>query len=72
MMVNLLTQVWLIVTSLTKVTNGTPPQLSVEVTLAGLGAGTNAAHCTVVLAGHVIDGNELSNTVIVCVHVEEF
>ena len=65
MIVNLLIQVWLVVTSLTKVTVGIPLQLSLAVTLAGFGIGTKAAHDTVVLGGQVIVGNVLSNTVMV-------
>jgi len=63
--VNLLIQVWLVVTSLTKVTVGIPLQLSLAVTLAGFGTGTMAAHDTVALGGQVIVGNVLSNTVMV-------
>jgi len=59
------TQVWFTVTSLTKVTTGAgPEQLSLVVTPAILGEGTNDAHCTVILAGQVIVGGVLSNTVI--------
>jgi hypothetical protein len=43
----------LVIISLTKVTVGVPPQLSVRVTLAGLGAGTAEAHITVMGAGQV-------------------
>ena len=61
------------VTSLTKLTTGAgPEQLSDVVTPAIFGAGTWEAHCTVSGAGQVIDGGVLSNTVITCVHVDEF
>jgi hypothetical protein len=42
-----------------------PPQLSVEVTISGLGAGTRFAHWTVTFTGQVNAGEVLSNTVIV-------
>ena len=60
------------VTSPTKVTTGAgPEQLSLVVTLAGFGAGTWLAHCTVSGAGQVIVGGVLSNTVITCKQVAE-
>jgi hypothetical protein len=60
------------VTSLTKVTTGAGPvQLSLVVTKAILGAGTSEAHCTVIGAGHVMDGGVLSNTVMIWVQVAE-
>lgn len=60
------------VTSLTKVTTGAGPvQLSLVVTPAIFGAGTWEAHCTVRLAGQVIEGGVLSNTVITCIQVAE-
>lgn len=69
--VYLLVQVWFEVISLTNVTVGAPPQLSVEVTLAGFGAGTCEAHCTETPAGHVKVGTVLSKTVMICVQVAE-
>ena len=70
--VNLLTQVELIVTSLTHMTVGVPPpQLSVAGRFVA-GGRTFEAHETVTLAGHVIIGGVTSLTVIVCVHVAEF
>ena len=48
-----------------------PPQLSVEVTLAGLGVGTWLLHVTVIPAGQVNVGAVLSNTEMVCAHVAE-
>jgi hypothetical protein len=48
---------------------GTPLQLSVAVTLAGLGAGIREAHWTVTPAGQVICGAVPSKTVMVCVQV---
>ncbi len=58
--------------SLTKVTVGATPQLSVAVTDAAFGAGTSAAHCTATAPGHVICGGVVSFTVIVWVHVAVF
>lgn len=52
----------LVITSPAKVTIVGPPQLSVAVILPGLGAGTSLAHCTVTLAGQVMDAM-LSTTV---------
>lgn len=46
----------------------TPPQLSVAITLAVLGAGTAEAQLTVTGAGQVITGGVWSFTVITCVH----
>ena len=66
-----LAQVWLVMTSLINVTVTVPPQLSLVVAEAGLGAGTWLAHCTVTGAGQVIIGSELSKTVIVCEQVAE-
>jgi len=61
-----------VVTSLTNVTTGAgPEQLSLVVTVAILGTGTNAAHCTVIATGHVIVGGTLSNTVITWIQVAE-
>src|SRR5688572_11605558 len=62
----------LVTTSPTCVIVGVPLQLSEAVTLAVLTAGTWLAHSTVTLAGHVIVGAVLSNTVIVWAHVAEF
>ena len=64
-MVNRLAQVWLLVTSPTKVTVGAaPPQLSVPtVTLVVLAAGTWLAHCTVTGAEQEIVGAMLSTAV---------
>jgi hypothetical protein len=57
------------VASLTCVTVTVPLQLSLAVTNAVFGAGTFAAHVTVIAEGHVSVGATLSLTVIVCVHV---
>ena len=55
--VNLFPQVWLVTTSLTKVIVTGPPQLSVALTKAGLGAGPRLAQLTVIGAGQaVMDG----------------
>ena len=62
---NLLMQVRLVTTSLTKMTLVIPLQLSEAITVAVFGTGTWLAHCTLTLTGHVIDGGVLSNTVIV-------
>ena len=60
------------VTSLTNVTTGAgPEQLSLVVTVAILGTGTNAAHCTVIAAGQIMVGGILSNTVITWIQVAE-
>lgn len=61
-------QVWLLITSLIWVTVTTPPQLSVAITLAVLGAGTAEAQLTVTGAGQVITGGVWSFTVMICVH----
>jgi len=53
------------------VTEANPLQLSDAMTRAGFGAGTRLAHCTVILAGHMMNGTVSSNTVIVCEHVAE-
>jgi hypothetical protein len=45
-----------VVTSLTKVIVGEPPQLSDDMTLPAFGAGTLEAQVTVMGAGHVILG----------------
>jgi hypothetical protein len=66
-----LAQVWLETTSSTKVTVGTPAQLSLAVTLAGLFAGTLAAQETVTATGQVTVGGVWSSTVIICEHVAE-
>jgi hypothetical protein len=65
MIVYWLPQMGLMVTSLTKVTVGVPLQLSEAVTEAGFGAGTFEPQVTVVLGGHVMVGNVLSNMVMV-------
>jgi hypothetical protein len=39
---------------------------------AGFGAGTWLAHCTVTLAGQVIEGRVLSKTMIIWLQVAEF
>jgi hypothetical protein len=57
------------VTSLTKLTVTVPLQLSVVVTAPVFVAGMDAAHVTVVLAGHVIVGAMLSFTVMICEQV---
>jgi len=44
------------VISLTKVTTGTPLQLSLTVTLPGFGVGTMVAQATVIFIGQVIVG----------------
>jgi len=46
-----------------------PPQLSEAVTKLIFGAGTNEAHCTVTVAGQVMEGGVVSLTVMVCVQV---
>ena len=66
---NLFTQVELVVMSLTNVTEGTPVQLSLALTLAGFGAGICEAHCTVTPIGQVSVGGVPSNTVMICVQV---
>jgi hypothetical protein len=58
-----------VVTSLTKVTVGVPPQLSDFTTLVISGAGTNDAQDTVTGGGQVIEGGVWSFTVITCVQV---
>ena len=68
--VYLLTQVWLVITSLTQVTVG-GPQLSAAVTEAILTGSTNDAHWTDTLAGHVMVGGCKSRTVTVNEQVEE-
>ena len=45
------------------------PQLSEAVTRPVFAAGTSASHCTVTLAGQLIEGGVVSLTVMVCVHV---
>jgi hypothetical protein len=67
---NLFAQVMLVVTSLTNIMVAVP-QLSVEVTEAGLFGGTALAHDTVTGAGHVSVGGVSSKTVIVCVQDAE-
>ena len=62
--VYLLAQVWLLITSLTWVTT-TPEQLSIAVTLAGAGVGTLPAQLTVTGARQVITGLCVSFTVTV-------
>jgi hypothetical protein len=57
-------QVWFEVTSLTKVTIGTPLQLSLATTLFISGTGTRLAQLTVTGAGQVILGGVRSLTVI--------
>ena len=64
--------VWLEITSPTCVITAVPEQLSVDVTSAILGAGTKAAHCTLIAAGHVSIGGVSSNTVMICVQVDVF
>ena len=61
-----------VATSLTKVTVGAPPQLSVAVTRLMFGAGRVEKHCAVVGPGQVIEGGVVSLTVIIWVQVEEF
>jgi hypothetical protein len=51
---------------------GVPPQLSLDVIPGALAGGIMLAHDTVTLAGQVIEGVELSNTVMTCVQLEEF
>jgi len=53
------------------VTEANPLQLSDAMTNAGFGSGTRLAHCTVIFAGHMMNGTVLSNTDIVCEHVAE-
>jgi hypothetical protein len=69
--VNLLIQVWFVIISGATVTVEVPPQLSVVVTDATLGAGTWLAHCTVTFIGQVRAGPILSNTVIIWAQVAE-
>ena len=63
--VNLLTQMMLLVTSLTKLTDAAPLQLSVAVTPVVVCAGIALAQVTVVLAGQVMLGTMLSFTVMI-------
>src|SRR5688572_29833761 len=60
-----------VMTSPTCVMVAAPPQLSDEVTLPVFTAGTSGAHETVTFGGQVIVGGVLSNTVIVCIQVDE-
>ena len=71
MIVYLLTQVWLLITSLTKTTVTAPEQLSVAVIADGFGTGTEEGHSTVTGAGQVMEGAVLSFTVITWVQVAE-
>src|SRR6188472_2689265 len=61
-----------VATSLTKVTVTAPPQLSVAVTAAMLGAGTAEKHWSVIAVGQVIEGGVVSMTVMVCAQVFMF
>ena len=63
--VNLLTQMILLVTSLTKLTDAAPLQLSVAVTPVVVCAGIELAQVTVVLAGQLMLGATLSFTVMI-------
>jgi hypothetical protein len=63
--VNLLAQIMLLVTSLTKLKVVAPPQLSVALTPAVVCTGIALEHVTVTAAGQVMLGAMLSNTVIV-------
>jgi hypothetical protein len=69
--VNLLAQVMFVITSPACASRTAPPQLSLAMTAVVLAAGTWLAHCTVIFAGHVMDGGMLSKTVMVCAHVAE-
>ena len=70
--VYLLAQVWLLITSPIWVIVTVPAQLSVAVTKEVLGAGTAEAQLTVTGAGQVITGGVWSFTVIICVHSVKF
>jgi hypothetical protein len=52
-------------TSLTCVTTGVGPQLSLTLPPAKFGGGTSASHCTVTFGGQVMDGASVSLTVTV-------
>jgi hypothetical protein len=68
--VKLLVHIWLVTTSLTKVTV-TVPQLSVVLTPPELTGGTCEAQDTVTLAGQLIPGDALSSIMIVCTQLLE-
>ena len=68
-MVYLLVQVWLEMTSAATVTVTVPPQLSLEVTLPVLAAGTFPVQDTVKSAGQVRDGGVPSKTSMTCMQV---
>lgn len=72
MMVYLFAQIWLVITSLTKVTliEAASEQLSETITRLVSGAGTSDAQVTVIGPGGVIAGTVLSVTTIVCCIVE--
>ena len=71
-MVKRLAQVWLVITSPMKVTVTAPPQLSPVVTAVVFAAGTRLAQVTVTLAGQVMVGGVLSNTLNVWAQVAVF
>lgn len=67
--VYLLAQLTLLVTSLTNVTVATPPQLSPAVTPVVVCAGTALEQLTVAFVGQLMVGATLSNTVMICAQV---